>query len=195
MDEQDIVPPHVVAHLPDGLQEGQALDVADRAADLDQDDVDVARHGADGVLDLVDLLGDDVGQDRPRHALGLVLFPDDLELLIGVILDLLDDLVAVGLAERGQGGAVLDAQELIERLVRQGQTGQHFERRRRDAALVGRGVLVQDDAFLFQPQARLLGDEEIGSFDNHLGADVASVGGSDLRFEGCGHEHVDIERE
>ena len=37
MDVEDIVPPHIVPHLPNGLQEGQALDVADRPADLRYD--------------------------------------------------------------------------------------------------------------------------------------------------------------
>jgi hypothetical protein len=51
----DVLAPHLVAQLPDRLEEGQALDVADGAADLHQHDVDGlrlrdARHAA---LDLV----------------------------------------------------------------------------------------------------------------------------------------------
>ena len=43
----------VVLHLPDRLEERQGLDVADRAADLDDDDVDAAGRLADHRLDLV----------------------------------------------------------------------------------------------------------------------------------------------
>ena len=41
--EEAVVPADLVPHLADGLQEGQRLDVADRAADLGDDDVDAAR--------------------------------------------------------------------------------------------------------------------------------------------------------
>ena len=55
MHEGAVVPPHLVAQLPNGLQEGQALDVADRAPDLDDDEVGVLLfgEGPDAVLDLV----------------------------------------------------------------------------------------------------------------------------------------------
>ena len=43
----------VVLHLPDGLEERQRLDVADRAADLDDEDVGAAGRLADHRLDLV----------------------------------------------------------------------------------------------------------------------------------------------
>ena len=43
----------VLAELADRFEERQALDVADRAADLDEHDVDVAADRADAVLDLV----------------------------------------------------------------------------------------------------------------------------------------------
>ena len=39
----DVVPADVAAELPDRLEERHDLDVADRAADLDDDDVDVRR--------------------------------------------------------------------------------------------------------------------------------------------------------
>src|SRR5207247_195908 len=48
-----VVASDVLAHLSDGLEEGQALDVAYRASDLHQDDIDVLGHGADGVFDFV----------------------------------------------------------------------------------------------------------------------------------------------
>ncbi len=55
VDVENVAPPDVVAELPDGLQEGQALDVAHRAADLGDHHVDlgIARHPGDALLDLV----------------------------------------------------------------------------------------------------------------------------------------------
>ena len=50
----------VLAQLADRLEERLALDVADGAADLDDDDVDVVRDGADAVLDLVGDVRDDL---------------------------------------------------------------------------------------------------------------------------------------
>ncbi len=44
---------HVLAELADGLEERQAFDVANGAADLDQHHVDVPAHRPDAVLDLV----------------------------------------------------------------------------------------------------------------------------------------------
>ena len=55
--------------LADGLEEGQRLDVADRAADLDEDDVGVGADAADRLLDLVG----DVGNDL--HGLAEVVAP------------------------------------------------------------------------------------------------------------------------
>ncbi len=50
VDVADVVAAHVVAELPDRLEEGQDLDVAHRAADLDDDHVDVfGRQAADAV--------------------------------------------------------------------------------------------------------------------------------------------------
>ena len=85
--EEDVVATDVVAHLAGGLQERQRLDVADRAADLGDHDVDVvAAHGQDAVLDLVGdvrdhldrvaevvaatLLGDHLGVDLPGRDVG-----------------------------------------------------------------------------------------------------------------------------
>ncbi len=51
---EDVLAPDVLAELPDRLEEGQDLDVADGAADLGDHDVDVvARQGEDPLLDLV----------------------------------------------------------------------------------------------------------------------------------------------
>ena len=55
VDEAHVLAADVVAQLADGLQEGQRLDVADRPADLDDDDLGVGagRRLADARLDLV----------------------------------------------------------------------------------------------------------------------------------------------
>ena len=85
--EEAVVAADVVADLTGGLQERQRLDVADRAADLGDDHVDVGRaHRPDPVLDLVGdvrdhldgvaevvaaaLLGDDARVDLPRRDVG-----------------------------------------------------------------------------------------------------------------------------
>ena len=61
VDVADVVAPDVLAELPDGLQEGEDLDVAHRAADLGDDDVDVvAGQAQDAFLDLVGDVGDDL---------------------------------------------------------------------------------------------------------------------------------------
>ena len=57
----DVVPPGLLAVLPDGLEEGQDLDVADGAAHLGDHDVDlVGGQAPDATLDLVGDVGDDL---------------------------------------------------------------------------------------------------------------------------------------
>jgi hypothetical protein len=57
----DVVATDVEAELPDGLEEREDLDVADRAADLGDDDVDlVGGEPADAALDLVGDVRDDL---------------------------------------------------------------------------------------------------------------------------------------
>src|SRR5690606_29978139 len=57
----DVVAADVEAELPDRLEEREDLDVADRAADLGDDDVDVVvREATDAVLDLVRDVRDDL---------------------------------------------------------------------------------------------------------------------------------------
>ena len=59
--EEDVVAADLVPHLAGRLQERLALDVADRAADLVDDDVDLgAAHGEHAVLDLVRDVRDDL---------------------------------------------------------------------------------------------------------------------------------------
>ncbi len=53
VDVGDVVPPQLQAHLPDRLEERQRLDVAHRAADLDDRHVGVAGAALDESLDLV----------------------------------------------------------------------------------------------------------------------------------------------
>ena len=62
MDVQDVLAPHVVAELADGLEVGKRLDVADRAADLNDDELRLlfARDAVDALLDLVRHVGDDL---------------------------------------------------------------------------------------------------------------------------------------
>ena len=80
--ERDVQVEHVVAaelraQLADRLEERQALDVADRAADLDEHDVDVARgrDAQDAVLDLVGDVRDHL--DGRAEVLALALAADD----------------------------------------------------------------------------------------------------------------------
>lgn len=74
--DEDVVAADLVADLADGLQERQRLDVADGAADLGDDDVDVVgRHAADAVLDLVGDVRDDL--HRVTEVLAAALLGDD----------------------------------------------------------------------------------------------------------------------
>jgi hypothetical protein len=75
VDVERVVAPDVLAELADRLEERQALDVADRAADLDQRDVDALRRRADGVLDLVGDVRDDL--HGPPQVLAAALLLDD----------------------------------------------------------------------------------------------------------------------
>ena len=77
VDVQDVGPPDVLAHLADGLEERQRLDVADRAADLDDDDVRVALAGDahDALLDLVRDVRDDL--DGAAEVVAAALLGDD----------------------------------------------------------------------------------------------------------------------
>ncbi len=77
VDVQDVVPPDVLAHLADGLEERQALDVADRPADLDDHHVRVAvaAHADDPLLDLVGDVRDDL--DRAAEVVPAALLGDD----------------------------------------------------------------------------------------------------------------------
>ena len=76
MDVEDVRSSDVLAHLADGLEEGEALDVADRPADLDDDHVRIAVAGdpTDALLDLVGDVRDDLdgaAEKSPRRSLAM----------------------------------------------------------------------------------------------------------------------------
>ena len=77
VDVEDVRPADVLAHLADGLEERQRFDVADGAADLDDDDVRVAVAGdpRDALLDLVGDVRDDL--DRAAEVVAAALLGDD----------------------------------------------------------------------------------------------------------------------
>ena len=67
MDEAHPLAAEFVAELADRLEERQALDVADRAADFAQDEIFVAEIGLDELLDRVGDVRDDLDR-RPRYS-------------------------------------------------------------------------------------------------------------------------------
>ena len=75
VDEEGVLGTEGKPHLAHGLQEGQAFDVADRAADLADDDVVVAGDGLEGIFDLVGDVGDDL--DGLAQKFAAPLFADD----------------------------------------------------------------------------------------------------------------------
>ena len=91
----DVVPPDVASELADGLEEGDDLDVAHRAPDLDDDDVDVVgAEAADALLDLVGDVGDDL--DRLAQVVASSLLGDDRRVDaarggVGVLVEVLVD--------------------------------------------------------------------------------------------------------
>src|SRR5690606_39729207 len=61
VDDHGVGPPDLVGELPDGLEEGQGLDVADRPTHLGDDHVDVGcADPADPILDLACDVRDDL---------------------------------------------------------------------------------------------------------------------------------------
>ena len=81
VDIQNVLAPFFRADLANGLEEGLAFDVADGAADLADDDVDVvARHGVDALFDLIGDVGDNLHRRAEIVAAALAVQdrPDDL---------------------------------------------------------------------------------------------------------------------
>ena len=107
----------VLAELADGLEEGQRLDVADRAADLGDEHVDVEalRQPVDARLDLVRDVRDDL--DRAPEVVAAALLGDDAVVdaagrHVGVALDeLVEEALVVAQVEVGLG-AVLGDEDL-----------------------------------------------------------------------------------
>ena len=120
VNEQRAVAAKLVAQLADGFEERQALDVADRAADLAEQEIGIAAIGADELLDRVGdvrndlhgaaeivaaaLLGDHVGIDPPgrdvvrlprRHA-GEPLVMTEIKIGLGPVVGDVDFAVLVG---------------------------------------------------------------------------------------------------
>ena len=85
VDVERVLLADVLAELADGLEERQALDVADRAADLDEHDVDVAGDGADAVLDLVGDVRNDLDGLPEVVAAPLLLDDRHVDLAGGVV--------------------------------------------------------------------------------------------------------------
>src|SRR5262245_15642296 len=73
MDVADVVAAELEPHLPDRLEEGQRLDVAHRAADLDDRHVGVAGAALDERLDLVGDVRDDLHRAAEVVAAALLL--------------------------------------------------------------------------------------------------------------------------
>ncbi len=96
MDVAEVVPPDVEAELADGLEERQALDVADGPADLGDDHVGMRllAHPQDAVLDLGRDVGDDL--DGVAEVVATALLGDD------------------GLVDRTGGDVGVPAQVLVD---------------------------------------------------------------------------------
>jgi len=92
-----------------------------------------------------------------------------VELSGGVLADLFLNVLDVALVEFGRFAILKDHQ--VQVFFRsQGETGEHFQRRTGDAALVGARVFEQDDLTLLEVKASLLREEQVGTLD-----DVAEV--------------------
>ena len=76
MDEHRVAARQLVAELADGLEEGQAFDVADRAADLAQNEVDILVAGGDEGLDRVGDVRNDL--DGRAEIVAAAFLGDDL---------------------------------------------------------------------------------------------------------------------
>lgn len=60
MDEHGLAGCEVVTQLPDGFKEGEAFDIANRAADLDQHEIHVVGIRDDRFLDRIGNVGNDL---------------------------------------------------------------------------------------------------------------------------------------
>ena len=114
MDVEHVVAPDVLAELADRLEERQALDVADRAADLGDQHVDVELLGeaVDAALDLVRDVRDDLDGAAQKVAAALLLDDGVVDAAgrdVGVALDeLVDEALVVAQVEVGLGAVFGD---------------------------------------------------------------------------------------
>ena len=140
-----------------------------------------------------------VTQYTAQHTGLLVFAPDSLELESGVLLDDLLHCLDVGLVELGDGAVLANAHVLDELRVVKGQRGENLERGGSHTTLVGGGVLEQDAAGLLEAQLGVLGDEQVGAFDDVRNdalvvldelADGGQVDG--LGAATAGHEDVEL---
>src|SRR5579883_3437143 len=155
VDEEVVAAPELPRELTDRLEEGEALDVADRAADLADDDVGPFAHGADVRLDLVGYVRDDldglaqvvaapllldhVVVDAARRevrvlvelGLGEALVVAEVEVGLGAVVEDVDLAVLVG-----RHGAGIDVDVGVDLLHGDGQAAmleEHADRRRRES--------------------------------------------------------------
>ena len=110
VDVERVLAADVLPQLADRLDERQALDVADRAADLDEDDVDVLRDRADAVLDLVGDVRDDLHGAAEVVAAPLLLDHRQVDLAGGPVVvagrHLVGEALVVAQIEVGLGAVV-----------------------------------------------------------------------------------------
>ena len=131
VDVQHVRPTHVLAHLADGFEERQRLDVADGPADLDDHDVRVAVAGdaRDALLDLVGDVRDDL--DRSAEVVAAALLGDD-RLVDAAGRDVaelgqvrVDEALVVAQVEVGLGAVIGD--EHLAVLIRRHRPGVHVD--------------------------------------------------------------------
>ena len=125
VDVERVLAADVLAQLADRFEERQALDVADRAADLDEHDVDVARDGADAVLDLVGDVRNDLHGAPEIVAAAFLLDDRQVDLAGGPVVvagrDLVGEALVVPEVEVGLGAVVGDVDLAV--LVRAHRAG------------------------------------------------------------------------
>ena len=152
MDEGRRAARQLVAELADGLEERQALDVADRAADFAQHEIDALVAGGDEILDGVGdvrddlhggaeivaapLLGDDLLVDASRgdvvglarRASGEALIVAEIEIGLGAVVG--DEHLAVLIGAHGSGIDIEIGVELAQTHAEPTRLKQRAERRR-----------------------------------------------------------------
>ena len=168
--------------LPDRLEERQRLDVADRAADLDDDDVDVAAHLADVGLDLVGDVRDDLHRLAQVVAAPLLLDHRLVDLAGGeVVLALHDprgEALVVAEVEVGLGAVVGDEHlAVLERRHGAGvdvDVGVDLEHGDRVAVGLDQGAERRRRDALAEPGNHAAGDEHV--LGGHTSPQLSEIG-------------------